>query len=79
MNDCQSNRCKQAAPVESVCRQIMIEKLFNIIKLITLDLRYTLVDAEFDQQGKSQIKRMKVLKKKKLSPWLTSLRHKPIF
>ena len=81
MNDCQSNRCKQAVllPDESVCWQIMIEKVFSIIKLIMLDLRYTLVGAEVDQQGKSQIKRMKVLKKKKLSPLLTSLRHKLIF
>ena len=47
-------------PVESVCWQIMIEKVFSIIKLIMLDLRL-----EVDQQGKSQIKRMKVLKKKK--------------
>ena len=62
MNDCQSNRYKQAVllPVESVCWQIMIEKVFSIIKLIMLDLRL-----EVDQQGKSQIKRMKVLKKKK--------------
>ena len=66
MNDCQSNRYKQAVllPVESVCWQIMIEKVFSIIKLIMLDLRYTLVGAEVDQQGKSQIKRMKKKKKK---------------